>query len=1405
MCLATEMNEKVAMEQPWIWNRLKYTAEAYTAAAAAVDMVPTTELAKLDSLLHKTWPLQQLVDEQEETDDLTNLQLRLSSSNSRSSSRSSSKREKDNDDLFGSASERALAWQMILKPIPQKKKQFRALTHFVDFRYPNSNDAQQQQQQQQQQPSPKTTSGTASNEDASPIRNSYSDSQAGSYLSRTRTPSPATSSTYLYSGGDNFCVSAASSSDMSAARTMSISMSFDDLDSNSDISGSHKRGGIKKNEAWYERRQSYGFEAADKLQSLLNTSNGSSDTRGDLSSSSTRVSRSCDSLGSTVKSTSSNIEKMIPPWIKLSPSAAASNDEYLNCHRGSRANNDLSRSSSRFSYIFGENPMASTDTLNYCETPKENDATVVPASVPAPAKPKPVATPVSVLSVGSERSTALVDSSVRRSDSARDKEKTRSATNLLERTENETEPVWLRDLKIRRSLRDQRSPRLVPRVDEPPKVTTPSWVNVKLRRTGVKLVDDDEAPHQPPNQSGTSFSVSRAASGSRVSEIQSKTSSGEENLVRLPVRSNTESYVNVKCAVSSHDNLNLINSMAKETLKPLRVEPKLFKRASCQSRDSLQSFPPKVFNKPNPPKLSNNSTGNSRDALNKVAPEADKAASASTKTLPSRSRLSPTSLSTTKLDVEVARAYPLTEEKSENTIRIPSQRELMIDMKIAPSLVHTTTVVSPKTLHIVNSNESVDHTNCETASSSNVQRLINKTAIDPCEGPDNVMSNSNQSHLSVGESTVAADRTNPPVGTEPNNLALTLLHSKSIELMKILDGTRLLNLNIAKSDLKPSPASPPQRKGNVQQSDSNETTAVVLESALPISQTASSHTQESPPPQVQGESGHGNDDVISNPSKSVFISPLVETNVAIASEIRPVSSVTSLSECNSAAASIRSSLEDLTQIKRPKKVVFDKDVKEESDRVSRPRRIRSRSPETRLREWQTKLETRSGQREASPEVEYSASGLPLTRFGDLEPEIPKSCLHPSASAVVEGVIGSPATSEVVPNSVPNSVATSETFRFLLQPRKSYALTGRDKTDLITPVDTYPRRIYSTDDSVVPTDPVAPVTVVPIRPAVIVNGIVNFDQSVERKIEILETDSKGPIPKSILKKRSLENLLDERDTEKEVPKQQETSPRSLNTALELARPWKLNLKRVNPPLLSKVSEGESKERPIPWRTEIIRKRPVTVLNSPSCLLECDPSPAPQAVSDKAAELDPPRISPAMKDPAENVSESPEHGSRVPVVMVARCEIKHSRFLRSNTGSSAAAGFLSSESHSSPAGSLEEPTKSDLGYHSLETDNAHASRGETNTGNPKPAAEPKLIHHTIDEAIEKINETIEEIRSVNQVVPTLETVTDSSQQQPTSNHPPSAYSCAPSQTEEPQPRSEAGKHSLPGDSLHLFSQH
>lgn len=76
-------------------------------------------------------------------------------------------------------------------------------------------------------------------------------------------------------------------------RTMSISMSFDDLESNNSSSAGtgtaeRRAGGGRKSEAWYERRQSYGFEAADKLQSLLNTS-GSSDVP-------SGVSRSCDSL-----------------------------------------------------------------------------------------------------------------------------------------------------------------------------------------------------------------------------------------------------------------------------------------------------------------------------------------------------------------------------------------------------------------------------------------------------------------------------------------------------------------------------------------------------------------------------------------------------------------------------------------------------------------------------------------------------------------------------------------------------------------------------------------------------------------------------------------------------------------------------------------------------------------------------------------------------------------------------------------------------------------------------------------------------------------------------------------------------------------------------------------------------
>lgn len=100
-------------------------------------------------------------------------------------------------------------------------------------------------------------------------------------MNRARTPP----STYLF--GE---FGSPTSSSISI-RTMSISMSFDDLESNNSSSagGVERRpGGARRSEAWYERRQSYGFEAAEKLQSLLNTS-GSSDVP-------SGVSRSCDSL-----------------------------------------------------------------------------------------------------------------------------------------------------------------------------------------------------------------------------------------------------------------------------------------------------------------------------------------------------------------------------------------------------------------------------------------------------------------------------------------------------------------------------------------------------------------------------------------------------------------------------------------------------------------------------------------------------------------------------------------------------------------------------------------------------------------------------------------------------------------------------------------------------------------------------------------------------------------------------------------------------------------------------------------------------------------------------------------------------------------------------------------------------
>ena len=107
-------------------------------------------------------------------------------------------------------------------------------------------------------------------------------------------------------------------------------------------------------------------------------------------------------------------------------------------------------------------------------------------------------------------------------------------------------------------------------------------------------------------------------------------------------------------------------------------------------------------------------------------------------------------------------------------------------------------------------------------------------------------------------------------------------------------------------------------------------------------------------------------------------------------------------------------------------MAFGKDVKEESDRKrTRPRRIRSRSPEARLRLWQEKLEEAnkviiiepnksspisSSAATAASNDSSSPSKLPFTRFGD-DAQRPKP-------------------SESTPQQQPSP--TSDTFRSLVQ-------------------------------------------------------------------------------------------------------------------------------------------------------------------------------------------------------------------------------------------------------------------------------------------------------------------------------------------------------------------------------------
>ena len=1132
--------------------------------------------------------------------------------------------------------------------------------------------------------------------------------------SGTRTPSPV-SSTYLY-GDDNDALSAASS-DLSVARTMSISMSFDDLDSNSEAGGSQGPARIKKNEAWYERRQSYGFEAADKLQSLLNTSNGSSETR-DLSSSSTRISRSCDSLGSTVKSTSSNIEKMIPPWIKMSPSSA-SNDDYLDGE--SRANENRSRASSRFSYLFGENPSA--DSLAVVQ-PQDKIPAAASAAPDVPT-PTPVATTTPAGHVGP----------VRRSESAKDKEKTRSATNLLDQKAKESEPVWLRDLKIRRSLREQRSPRFTPREEESIKSSDPPWINVKLRRTGVKLVDEDAQQPPTPKSADRSRDNRTSTSSSREDLLQSPGSGAESaNQSRIP-----KLFISRSSTFSSRDSVSnavpAVDSRAPSDVKPKRVEPKLFQRASWNSRDTQQFASPQLNDLKTQRLLNRASWNNSRDSLHSLGAEAKEGDSAK-KTSARSSRESLTSLVSSAAESPRVPVLNLTESKAQKLIN-----------KSALNSRESLLSVGAESASAALKAAEMYCATVETSSQSKIQNFISKSSDNSCESLDKIPSDA------------TGQRPSQPVDDKP----LTLLHTKSIELMKMLDDTRLLSQSVAKSA--------------AQQQDGRHSEVAA--------HVATSQTDSAP-----------------------LATPTVTT--LFISEIRASDSLNDLTEYQS-GASVRNSIEDLTQLgRRTKKVVFDKDTKEESDRVSRPRRIRSRSPETRLREWQSKLETRVGHSDPSPESVASATGLPLTRFGDLEPEIP------SATATT-----ATRDTEIRAESV------SETFRSLLQPRKSFAFN--ESSECSRSSESYSRRIFAAEENEEQLEEIVStgVTTIPVRAPNIVNGIVNFDYSVERKIVILETE-KAPPPKSILKKRSLENLLDDRASVKDetasvtstttivnpVPLNASASPNApiptaamtstvklgddftlpagggifingkpstsrLNAAPELTAPWKVHLKRVDPPMKSKSSDDElNEERPAPWKAEFIRKR----ASIPSGgIRETSRSTTPENFLDERPEESSHLTPPAAEEPVKKISDHVV--SRIPVVMVARCELKHSHSFR-QTAVAVSSGSTSLVT-SLPV--TEEQAKCDLGYHSLETDPTHLNRIESNnnishankinnnssssaSSSRSESSETKSMHKTIDEVIEKLNETIEEIRSVEQVIRTSDPLTEEAPVVQASSQPP-----------------------------------
>ena len=83
--------------------------------------------------------------------------------------------------------------------------------------------------------------------------------------------------------------------------------------------------------------------------------------------------------------------------------------------------------------------------------------------------------------------------------------------------------------------------------------------------------------------------------------------------------------------------------------------------------------------------------------------------------------------------------------------------------------------------------------------------------------------------------------------------------------------------------------------------------------------------------------------------------------------------------------------------------------------------------------------------------------------------------------------------------LPSTWSTSDTFRSLLQPRKSFVVVTPAVKESVA-IDSYPLMGASSG----PADVSRP------QPAFIRNGIVNFDASVERKIFLLEAE-KAPAP------------------------------------------------------------------------------------------------------------------------------------------------------------------------------------------------------------------------------------------------------------------------------------------------------